>query len=166
MKPTVGRIVHYQSYGTPNGEFKPEARAAIITRVSAYSADDYVPDVCLAVMNPTGMFFDSWVQYSETPKAGHWSWPPRATVTIPKLPSMPGHNQSTCVQCQTGLPCKTFTDTPAATYPHGRSDMDIAGARLYERVTYIDSWNGTALYANTRKLDALGAFIDAIRGKN
>lgn len=33
MKPTVGRIVHYQSYGTPNGEFKSEPRAAIITGV-------------------------------------------------------------------------------------------------------------------------------------
>lgn len=33
MKPTVGRIVHYQSYGTPNGEYLPEPRAAIITEV-------------------------------------------------------------------------------------------------------------------------------------
>jgi len=32
-KPTVGRTVHYQSYGTPGGEYKAEPRAAIITQV-------------------------------------------------------------------------------------------------------------------------------------
>lgn len=33
MIPTVGRIVHYQSYGTPGGEYLPEPRAAVITEV-------------------------------------------------------------------------------------------------------------------------------------
>ncbi len=33
MQPTVGRIVHYQSYGTPGGEYLPEPRAAIVTSV-------------------------------------------------------------------------------------------------------------------------------------
>jgi len=33
MQPTIGRIVHYQSYGTPGGEYLPEPRAAIITEV-------------------------------------------------------------------------------------------------------------------------------------
>lgn len=33
QQPTVGRIVHYQSYGTPGGEYLPEPRAAIITEV-------------------------------------------------------------------------------------------------------------------------------------
>lgn len=31
--PTVSRMVHYQSYGTPGGEYLPEPRAAIITEV-------------------------------------------------------------------------------------------------------------------------------------
>lgn len=31
--PFVGQIVHYQSYGTPGGEYLPEPRAAIITEV-------------------------------------------------------------------------------------------------------------------------------------
>ena len=31
--PSIGRIVHYQSYGTPGGEFLPEPRAAIIASV-------------------------------------------------------------------------------------------------------------------------------------
>lgn len=33
MQPTVGRTVHYLSYGTPGGEYKSETRAAIITQV-------------------------------------------------------------------------------------------------------------------------------------
>ncbi|WP_427017854.1 hypothetical protein ACQCSX_04365 [Pseudarthrobacter sp. P1] len=70
--PTIGRTVHYQSYGTPGGEHLPEPRAAIITAV--HSPDD----VALAVLNPTGLFFSLDVPFSESPKAGHWNWPPRA----------------------------------------------------------------------------------------
>lgn len=70
MKPSVGRIVHYQSYGTPGGEFLPEPRAAIIAEV----LED---DVCqVVVFNPTGIFFNR-VPFSEQPKPGHWNWPPR-----------------------------------------------------------------------------------------
>ncbi len=73
MNPTIGRIVHYQSYGTPGGEFLPEPRAAIITEVS-----DALPGlVGLCVLNPTGQFFNRGVPYSEIPKPGHWNWPPR-----------------------------------------------------------------------------------------
>lgn len=71
MKPSIGRVVHYHSYGTPGGEYLPEPRAAIITAVS-----DSTP-VGLAVLNPTGMFFNTSVPFSEEPKPGHWSWPPR-----------------------------------------------------------------------------------------
>lgn len=74
QKPTVGRIVHYRSYGTPNGEYLPEVRAAIITAVSGDNEDIRVS---LCVLNPTGMFFAQKVSYSvSTP--GCWSWPPRA----------------------------------------------------------------------------------------
>jgi hypothetical protein len=76
MNPSVGRVVHYQSYGTPNGEFKSEARAAVITTV-AEAHDDRHCRVGLAVLNPTGLFFEDPVPYSEEPQAGHWSWPPR-----------------------------------------------------------------------------------------
>jgi hypothetical protein len=31
--PSIGRVVHYHSYGTPGGEYLPEPRAAIITEV-------------------------------------------------------------------------------------------------------------------------------------
>lgn len=49
---SIGRIVHYTSYGTPGGEYGKECRAAIVTEVS--SAD---PERAgLLVVNPTGLF--------------------------------------------------------------------------------------------------------------
>lgn len=77
QKPSIGRIVHYQSYGTPGGEYLPEPRAAVITAVHAPVAGDAEEVVCLAILNPTGMFFTNGVRYSDDPKAGHWNWPPR-----------------------------------------------------------------------------------------
>jgi hypothetical protein len=72
QKPTVGRIVHYQSFGTPGGEFKPNARAAIITEVFTDQC------VSLCILNPTGMFFTTSVERSDEPAPGRWNWPPRA----------------------------------------------------------------------------------------
>lgn len=72
MVPSIGRIVHYHSYGTPGGEFLPEPRAAIITAV--HPGDDGLCDV--TVFNPTGIYFNR-IPFSEEPKPGHWSWPPR-----------------------------------------------------------------------------------------
>jgi len=80
MKPSVGRIVHYVSYGTPGGEYKSECRAAVITEVD----DDRVVGLC--VLNPTGQFFNRAVIQAEFPPpdkivAGHrggtWHWPER-----------------------------------------------------------------------------------------
>lgn len=70
--PTVGRIVHYTSYGTPGGEYKSACRAAIVTAV--HDADPVpehgVPYVDLCVLNPEGLFFNQNVLYDaggETP---------------------------------------------------------------------------------------------------
>jgi len=71
QKPSVGRVVHYQSYGTPGGEYLPEPRAAIITSVGV------VGQMALAILNPTGMFFNECVPFAEEPTPGHWNWPPR-----------------------------------------------------------------------------------------
>ena len=71
MEPSIGRIVHYQSYGTPNGEFLPEPRAAVITEVGVNG------QVALCVLNPTGVYFNPSIPFSEEPKPGHWNWPPR-----------------------------------------------------------------------------------------
>ena len=81
QKPSVGRIVHYVSYGTPNGEYKPEHRAAIITAV--IEDDDNGNDlqgrvVSLCIFNPTGMFFNETVFLDEEEKkGGTWHWPER-----------------------------------------------------------------------------------------
>ncbi|MFE9127087.1 hypothetical protein ACFYOF_16980 [Streptomyces sp. NPDC007148] len=63
MKPSVGRTVHYVSYGTPGGEYASECRAAIITELSG--DPDHPNQVGLAVFNPTGMFFNRAVQYDD-----------------------------------------------------------------------------------------------------
>jgi hypothetical protein len=73
VKPTVGRVVHYQSFGTPGGEYESEPRAAIITRVNGGDTTS----VGLCILNPAGQFFNQSVHYSETPKPGCWNWPPR-----------------------------------------------------------------------------------------
>lgn len=71
--PSVGRIVHYVSYGTPKGEYTSECRAAIVTAVRENS--EYVD---LAVLNPTGLFFDRSLEHSEEDhKGGTWHWPER-----------------------------------------------------------------------------------------
>ncbi|SOE25656.1 hypothetical protein [Streptomyces sp. OK228] len=74
MKPSVGRIVHYVSYGTPGGEHPSVCRAAVITEVPQYlTAEPF--DGCpngtdgqwiagLAVLNPEGFFFNRGVPYT------------------------------------------------------------------------------------------------------
>jgi hypothetical protein len=71
---SIGRIVHYVSYGTPGGEYPSTSRAAIITDIIEGSSI-----VSLAVFNPEGMFFNRGVQFndSQTPPGGTWHWPPR-----------------------------------------------------------------------------------------
>lgn len=77
MSPTVGRIVHYQSYGTPGGEFLPQPRAAIIAAVR--SAPEYETDECdIVVLNPSGLFFNRAKHApDDVPTPGCWNWPPR-----------------------------------------------------------------------------------------
>lgn len=83
-KPAVGRIVHYVSFGTPNGEFGKACRAAVVTEV----ADDERGTVGLAVLNPAGQFFHPLAaggcrhHEADEPGAhahpgGTWHWPER-----------------------------------------------------------------------------------------
>lgn len=70
MKPTVGRIVHYVSYGTPGGEYTSQCRAAVVTEVGQafVPVGGPVPEgtpVSLAVLNPEGMFFNRGVLYHD-----------------------------------------------------------------------------------------------------
>ena len=80
MKPTIGRIVHYQSYGTPGGEYLPEPRAAVITEVGhaqLLPGAELTEVVGLCVLNPTGQFFNQRVPFADVPTPGHWNWPPK-----------------------------------------------------------------------------------------
>jgi hypothetical protein len=101
--PTVGRVVHYVSFGSPGGEYPSVCRAAVITEVGEDPAV-----IGLAVLNPTGMFFNVGVGQddgAETPgapgcpldhhagpfrycscgwaeahpKGGTWHWPERSS---------------------------------------------------------------------------------------
>lgn len=75
MTPSVGRIVHYVSFGTPGGEFGSECRAAIIAGIATTPVGD---DVCdLVVLNPTGLFFNRCVHDEDGKVGGTWHWPER-----------------------------------------------------------------------------------------
>jgi hypothetical protein len=92
QKPSVGRIVHYVSYGTPGGEYTAQCRAAVITDVHNLDPvpEHGVPYVDLCVLNPTGLFFNINCRYDngitdaalaapDAPsyKGGTWHWPER-----------------------------------------------------------------------------------------
>jgi hypothetical protein len=53
QKPSVGRIVHYVSYGTPGGEYTSQCRAAVVAGVPEAGG-------------PGGK-----------PRGGTWHWPER-----------------------------------------------------------------------------------------
>lgn len=74
MQPSIGRVVHYTSYGTPGGEYGSVCRAAIITEVS-----DDGNTVGLCVLNPTGLFLNQGVVFDDdnVGVGGTWHWPER-----------------------------------------------------------------------------------------
>jgi hypothetical protein len=82
MRPSIGRIVHYVSYGTPGGEYTSTCRAAVIAEVcdigGPYVNTEDVPgDLCsLVVLNPTGLFFND-CEHDEDRRPGTWHWPER-----------------------------------------------------------------------------------------
>jgi hypothetical protein len=97
QQPSVGRIVHYVSHGSPIREdgtqaYESVCRAAIITEVPrSLTAEPF--DGCpngtdgrwiagLAVLNPTGAHFRCDVPYSDgsddSEASGTWHWPERA----------------------------------------------------------------------------------------
>jgi hypothetical protein len=80
--PSVGRVVHYVSYGTPGGEYTSQCRAAIVAGVPEVELPVVTPEgvatqLDLAVLNPTGMFFNRCHQDEATKRGGTWHWPER-----------------------------------------------------------------------------------------
>ncbi|MFI2663266.1 hypothetical protein [Micromonospora carbonacea] len=88
QQPSVGRIVHYVSYGTPGGEYTSQCRAAIVAgvpvgalpvadpdRAEEWDSDAVVVD--LVVLNPTGLFFNRCPQSEDNHQGGTWHWPER-----------------------------------------------------------------------------------------
>ena len=81
MTPSVGRVVHYVSHGSPvrpdgSQEFTSVCRAAIVTEVT----DDHTVGLC--VLNPTGQFFKQGVIFDDDDDpakraGGSWHWPER-----------------------------------------------------------------------------------------
>lgn len=93
MQPTIGRIVHYVSHGTPPRDdgtqaYEPQCRAAIIAEVCGRAvqppdmteSDMWVASLC--VLNPEGQFFNrSVVQMEDGRNGGTWHWPEREPET-------------------------------------------------------------------------------------
>lgn len=97
--PSAGRMVHYVSFGTPRGEYTSQCRAAVIAEVGGWvtvteqhiaAHDDtdghrardvrqwWYDDACgLAVLNPTGQFFNSCAHDEAGRAPGTWHWPER-----------------------------------------------------------------------------------------
>lgn len=66
MRPHIGCVVHYVSLGSADGRFPSTCRAAIVTATHPGTADETSIDVdqaSLAVLNPTGLFFDQGLPY-------------------------------------------------------------------------------------------------------
>lgn len=72
MKPTIGRIVHYQAHGSPNGQHKSLPRAAVVAGLT-----DNEDVVDLVVLNPNGLFFNNACKRDDAAAPGTWRWPPR-----------------------------------------------------------------------------------------
>lgn len=77
-QPSVGRIVHYRSYGTPGGEYGAECRAAVVTDL--YTNEDEGVRVC--VLNPTGIFFNYAAHDEAFKLGGTWHWPERTESDV------------------------------------------------------------------------------------
>lgn len=89
--PSVGRDVHYVSYGSVGGKFPKRCRAAKVTEVEQDSADL----IGLCAINPTGFFFhalsdggsyldegretteDTGLCHGRDYEGGSWHWPER-----------------------------------------------------------------------------------------
>lgn len=73
MRPTIGRVVHFQPVGSRPPEHAP--RAALITALRDEGAVD------LTVFDPQGFHFWRAVPFSPHRAPGRWSWPAREAAS-------------------------------------------------------------------------------------
>ncbi len=84
QQPSVGRIVHYVSEGSParpdgTQKFTSQCRAAVVTEVTEHPDADGTAGLC--VLNPGGLFFHPLAaggsphDESEPGTGGTWHWP-------------------------------------------------------------------------------------------
>lgn len=74
---SIGQSVHYVARGSADGVYPPVCRAAVVTAVP--EDDEAFPDstfLSLAIINPTGLFFDTTVidDNSGEKIPGTWHW--------------------------------------------------------------------------------------------
>lgn len=75
QKPSVGRMVHYVSFGTPDGSQTYDSRCRDHRSRSTHEpARTSTAGLC--VLNPTGQFFNRGVVQHEG-DGGTWHWPER-----------------------------------------------------------------------------------------
>lgn len=86
MKPSIGRIVHYTNLGDKDDRYPPTVQAAMVTGVYPDPNPTHDPSAGsnvgvmhadLHIFYRTGQFDMLAVPHSDTPKRGHWNWPPR-----------------------------------------------------------------------------------------
>lgn len=101
MRPSIGRVVHYVSHGSPvqpdgSQAYTSECRAAIVTEVGPQHASSHLggiePELSLCVLNPTGQFFSQNIRPDQGTedaqslthlcnarnyRGGTWHWPAR-----------------------------------------------------------------------------------------
>lgn len=134
MIPTIGQIVHYVSYGTPGGEYTSHCRAAIITAVTPLEGSDAAQAdienwdadqrfrVSLAVLNPTGLFFDTGLSRDDSFKrGGTWHWPEQVSQA----------NTAACPHCPDGHTAAASGAQPWGVYIAADRDGDGQPIRLH-----------------------------------
>lgn len=92
MTPSIGKIVHYVSHGSPvrpdgTQAYQSECRAAVIAGIvdiggpySDLETLEGLPSelVSLVVLNPSGLFFNDAEHDEDGHRGGSWHWPERA----------------------------------------------------------------------------------------
>lgn len=118
--PSVGRIVHYMSRGSADGVFPPVCRAAVVTDVAAYDGppEEYAS---LAVLNPSGLFFDDTIPHDEQLVPGTWHWPGRDGKCSALVPD-PWEGVEACGISTAGMPPIMCARKRGHEHPHRAAD--------------------------------------------